>query len=443
MLKLEQLRNCFEGYIPSTIATCDADGIPNVSYVSQVHYVDSQHIALTFQFFNKTRRNILENPQATVLIADPYSAAKYQLAVLYRRTEESGSLFESMKAKLAGLASESGMQDVFVLKGADIYQVLSIEAQDCAGHGLVPAGDPLLVLKQLMQQLNQAQDLAQLFQLTMLALQQGLAIEHAMLLIADESAAKLYTVETVGYAQSGIGSEIPVGCGVIGTAALYKTPIRVGNAAQDYNYLQLLHKCPEASLQPSLETLIAYPGLAQPQSQLAVPVLLSQRLLAVLYVESEQVRRFSYSDEDVLTCLAMQLGLHMARLQPAEPETELTCPQMRTEVISQGHMVGIRYFSRDHSVFVEQDYLIKGVAGAILWRLLSLYQQQGRVQFSNRELRLDKALNLPEIDDNLETRLLLLQRRLAERCDFIQIRKTGRGSFQLEVQRALQLVCQN
>jgi hypothetical protein len=106
-------------------------------------------------------------------------------------------------------------------------------------------------------------------------------------------------------------------------------------------------------------------------------------------------------------------------------------------------MVGIRYFSRDHSVFVEQDYLIKGVAGAILWRLLSLYQQQGRVQFSNRELRLDKALNLPEIDDNLETRLLLLQRRLAERCDFIQIRKTGRGSFQLEVQRALQLVCQN
>jgi adenylate cyclase len=443
MLKLEQLRNCFEGYIPSTIATCDADGIPNVSYVSQVHYVDSQHIALTFQFFNKTRRNILENPQATVLIADPNTEAKYQLAVLYRRTEESGPLFESMKAKLAGLASESGMQDVFVLKGADIYQVLNINAQDCAGHGLMPAGDPLLILKQLMQQLSQAQDLAQLFQLTMSALQQGLNIEHAMLLIADESAAKLYTVETVGYAHSGIGSEIPVGCGVIGTAALYKTPIRVGNAALDYNYLQLLHKCPESLLQPSLETLIAYPGLAQPQSQLAVPVLLCQRLLAVLYVESEQPRRFGYADEDVLTCLTIQLGLHMARLQPAEAETELCCPQTRAEVIPEGNMVGIRYFSRDHSVFVEQDYLIKGVAGAILWRLLSLYQQQGRVLFSNRELRLDKTLNLPEIDDNLETRLLLLQRRLAERCDFIQIRKTGRGSFQLEVHRALQLMCQS
>ncbi len=442
MLKLEQLRNCFEGYIPSTIATCDPDGVPNVSYVSQVHYVDSQHIALTFQFFNKTHRNILENPQATLLIADPYTGAKYQLAVLYRRTEESGPLFESMKAKLAGLASESGMQDVFVLKGADIYQVLSIAAQDKANHALSAFYDPLLTLKQLMQQLHQAQDLAQLFQMTMSGLQQGLAIEHAMLLIADEAAAKLYTVETVGYVNSGIGSEIPFGCGVIGTAALYKTPIRVGHAALDYNYLQLLDKCPESALQPSLETLIAYPGLAQPQSQLAVPVLSSQRLLAVLYVESKQVRRFSYADEDMLTCLAMQLALHMVRLQPADAETELCSPEIQPDRLPDGAMVGIRYFSRDHSVFVEQDYLIKGVAGAILWRLLSLYQQQGRVQFSNKELRLDKALNLPEIDDNLETRLLLLQRRLAERCDFIQIRKTGRGSFLLDVQRSLQLICQ-
>lgn len=362
--------------------------------------------------------------------------------MLYRRTEDAGPLFESMKAKLSGLASESGMQDVFVLKGADIYQVLSVEAQDQTGYALMSASDPLLVLKQLMQQLFQAQDLAQLFQLTMQALQQGLAIQHAMLLIADESACKLYTVETAGYSQSGIGSEIPFGCGVIGTAALYKTPIRIGNAALDYNYLQLLHKCPESSLQPSLETLIAYPGLVQPQSQLAVPVLLAQRLLAVLYVESEQARRFSYADEDVLTCLAMQLALHMARLQPAEPETELCCPEPVAPVRQEGNTVAIRYFSRDHSVFVEQDYLIKGVAGAILWRLLSLYQQQGRVQFSNRELRLDKTLNLPEIDDNLETRLLLLQRRLAERCDFIQIRKTGRGSFQLDVQSALQLISQ-
>jgi adenylate cyclase len=442
MLKLEQLRNCFEGYVPSTIATCDAAGIPNVTYASQVHYVDSQHLAMTFQFFNKTRHNILENPQATVLVADPFSAMKYRLALLYRRTEESGPLFESMKAKLAGLASESGMQDIFVLKGADIYQVLSIEALDGSGTAVSSAPVPLLALKQLMQQLDQAQDLAQLFHYTMQGLQLLLDIKYSMLCIADESAGKLYVVETNGYKSSGVGAEIPLGCGVIGTTALYKTPIRIGHATVDYNYLQWLDKCPELPLQPSFETMIAYPGLVQPQSQLAVPLLLQQRLLGVLYVESEQARRFGFEEEDVLTCLALQLSLQMARLQPVEAEAEFSCSEPQQPLINGGMMAGIRYFSRDHSVFVDQDYLIKGVAGAILWRLLSLYQQQGRVQFSNKELRLDKTLNLPEVDDNLETRLLLLQRRLAERCNFIQIRKTGRGCFQLDVKRALHLECQ-
>ena len=442
MLKLEQLRHCFEGYIPSTVATCDAAGTPNVTYVSQVHYVDAQHLAMTFQFFNKTRRNILDNPHATVLVSDPFSAKKYRLALLYRRTEESGPLFENMKAKLAGLASESGMQNVFVLKGADIYQVLNIEALDGSESGGEPAPDLLLALKQILYQLNQAQDLAQLFQCTMQGLQQMMGVSHAMLLIADESAQKLYTVETLGYRNSGIGSEIPLGCGVIGTAALYKTPIRVGHATLDYNYLLQLDQCPDLPLQPSLETVIAYPGLAQPQSQLAVPLLWQNTLLGVLYVESEQARRFGFEDEDAISCLVMQLSLHMARLQPAETEVEVNCPEPEPVPKVTGAMVTIRYFSRDHSVFVGQDYLIKGVAGAILWRLLSLYQQQGRVQFSNKELRLDKSLNLPAIDDNLETRLLLLQRRLAERCDFIQIRKTGRGCFQLDVSRSLHLICQ-
>ena len=45
-LALEAIRNCFEGVVPAVLATCDPAGVPNVSMVSQVHFVDSDHVAV-------------------------------------------------------------------------------------------------------------------------------------------------------------------------------------------------------------------------------------------------------------------------------------------------------------------------------------------------------------------------------------------------------------
>ncbi|MDQ1346008.1 MAG: adenylate cyclase, partial [Pseudomonadota bacterium] len=101
-LTLHAIRPCFEGAVPAVIATCALDGTPNVSYISEVHYVDARHVALSFQFFSKTRQNVLENPRATVVVIHPDTGAQYKLAVRYLRTEDSGPLFECMKAKLAG-----------------------------------------------------------------------------------------------------------------------------------------------------------------------------------------------------------------------------------------------------------------------------------------------------------------------------------------------------
>src|SRR5690606_35666913 len=116
-----------EGVVPSVIATCAVDGTPNVAVLSQVHYVDSGHVALSWQFFYKTRENILEIPRATVLVIDPTTAAQYRLHLEYLRTETEGPLFDSMKARLAGIASHTGMSRVFRLLGSDVYRVLRLE----------------------------------------------------------------------------------------------------------------------------------------------------------------------------------------------------------------------------------------------------------------------------------------------------------------------------
>ena len=91
---LEAIRRCFEGAIPAQIATCAPDGTPNVAYLSQVHYVDSANVALSFQFFSKTRENVLANPYAMAQVIDPVTGTQYHLTLQYLRTETEGPLFE-------------------------------------------------------------------------------------------------------------------------------------------------------------------------------------------------------------------------------------------------------------------------------------------------------------------------------------------------------------
>ena len=88
-------------------------------------------------------------------------------------------------------------------------------------------------------------------------------------------------------------------------------------------------------------------------------------------------------------------------------------------------------------MFLDDIYLIRGVAGAILWKLVAEFLRSGRREFSNRELRLAPELRLPDVQDNLEVRLLLLQRRLAEQSVPIQLEKAGRGRMRINVARAV------
>ena len=226
---LNELRHCFEGAVPSVVATCAPDGTPNVAYLSQVHYVDGAHVALTFQFFNTTRKNILVNPRAVVQVVDPVSAAHYRLQLEYLRTETEGPLFETMKAKLAGIASHTGMSKVFRLQGSDVYRVLDIECVFGESSRDADVRQPLLPgLRACLAELTGCADLAALFDGTLQSLERHCDIRHAMLLMHDGARERLYTVATLGYAESGVGSEIGVGEGIIGVAARERTPIRIG-----------------------------------------------------------------------------------------------------------------------------------------------------------------------------------------------------------------------
>lgn len=444
-LTLDAIRTCLEGVIPGTIATAAADGTPNVSQLSQVHYVDPGHIALSYQFFNKTRANILANPDAQLEVIDPSTGAQYRLRLAYLRTETDGPLFESMKAKLSGIASHVGMAEVFRLRGADLFRVVAIEA--VAGGCPLPAPvrprSLLSAVRRACEGLRGTADLSDLLDRAIATLRDLFGVEHALILLPDAASGRLFTVAALGYEASGRGSgigwEVAPGDGVIGMAARERVPIRITHMTTDVAYSMAMR---EGTTAGHLRE-IPFPGLDRPHSQLAVPILAHPgacgELAGVLFVESAQEMRFTYDDEDALATLAAQLGALMRGLPPAHGAEAEEAPAPIAGAPAIGDPITVRHYACDDSVFLDHDYLIKGVAGAILWKLVRDHTALGRTDFTNRELRLAPDIPLPDLAENLEARLILLQRRLADRCGPLRIEKTGRGRFRLLVEKPLRL----
>jgi len=441
-LTLESIRDCLDGEVPGVIATCSPDGVPNSSYVSQVHYVDGEHIALSFQFFSKTRDNIRANPLANVMVVNPETAARYRLRAQYLRTEDSGAIFENMKAKLAGIASHTGMSSVFRLQGADVYRVTSVTA--VAGQTVLPTPPRkslLAAVRAFSQSTQQWNELSELLDGALAQIELQLGVRHSMIHWLDESGERLYLVASRGYAQSGIGSEIQLAQGVIGAAASAQTSIRITHATSEYTYSRAARESVRATqLADRLEAEIPLPGLPAPGSQLAVPIAARARLLGVLYLEDAAESQFGYDEEDALVAIAQHLGLAAQMLSQTSERNADRPRAMQSEPAPAGQPLAVRHYAADDTIFIGDDYLIKGVAGAILWKLLREFTTRGRSEFTNRELRLDSTLPLPDVSSNLEARLILLQRRLAERCAHMRIEKAGRGRFRLRIARPLRLL---
>ena len=106
--------------------TCGADGTPNASAISQVYYVDADHVALSHQFFNKTKRNIEENPQAAVWLIQPGTFETWDLELVFDHSETSGPIFDVMSMQIEAIASMVGMKGIFKLRAADIFRVVSV-----------------------------------------------------------------------------------------------------------------------------------------------------------------------------------------------------------------------------------------------------------------------------------------------------------------------------
>jgi hypothetical protein len=62
-------------------------------------------------------------------VVDPITLRNWNLELKYLNTVEQGPIFEKMAGKVGKLFSLVGMEDLFHLKGAEIYEVLAVSEQ--------------------------------------------------------------------------------------------------------------------------------------------------------------------------------------------------------------------------------------------------------------------------------------------------------------------------
>ena len=279
----------------------------------------------------------------------------------------------------------------------------------------------------------------------------------------DDAGDRLVTMASRGYGESGVGAEVPVGQGLIGTVARDRRLLRVTSLEADLRYGRAIRR-ESAGRAGALDAEIPLPGLCDAQSFLAIPLVVGDRLIGVIAAEDPDPLRFGEWHEAYLEIVANQIALVMDRMiercnaagepqgrdsgdgvaavsAPPAADTRAQPPERATRAATAGQRaLRLTYYAQDEAIFAGDEYLIRNIPARILWKIVGETARTGRTEFSNRELRVDAALGLPPVKDNLESRLILLRKRLREKCPELQIVPIARGRFALRADAALELV---
>ncbi len=324
--------------IPSLVASSDATGMPNVTYVSQVYLIDDNHVALSCQFFNKTRRNLDENPNTTVEVYDPVTFQAYRLRLRFLRSEKSGPLFDTMSMRIQAIASHTGMEGVFRLIAADVFEVIRAErvdgfltdapapsqAEEVSVGGL---RTELRGLQLVSERINRADDLETLLAAALDALDVYFGFHHTIVLLNEEPANRLVTIACRGYG-GGVGAEVAMGEGLIGTVARERRVLRISGLDESLRYGRAVRRSVLSDGGKSRPE-IPLPGLPDAQSALVIPLSVEDRLIGVLSAESRDPMAFGEWDEAYLGIIGNQIALGIVRVMEADEPITDVAPQPR------------------------------------------------------------------------------------------------------------------
>jgi GAF domain-containing protein len=415
--------------------------MPNITYMSIVQYVDSDRVALSRQFFNKTAANLEQNPTAQVLVVDPGTIDQYVLDLEYLVTENAGLTFEAMRSNLEAVSAHTRLGAVARLRGVDIHRVVACTR--LSDHLEAPLSrefphDTLRDLDEFVRRLRDDVAFDDAAWSALDGLDSLFGFTHSILLLRDGP--RLVGFAANGYGGDPVTEQTVIGDGLIGVAAQRREVVSVAHLGRS----RIMADAVDAGLQGPPRALerptraLELPGPRSVQSIAAVPLVANGELIGALYLESEHPGALGPHRERLLRILGAHVAGTLSALSPNRTPA-LTGRDAELAAVNGNEPIRISYYQADDSVFADNDYVIKGVPGRILWKLLRDHVSSARVEFTNRELRLDEGLGLPVGNDNLDSRLVALRRRLDAGAWGIRLERIGRGRLRLELERRVSL----
>jgi hypothetical protein len=175
-------------------------------------------------------------------------------------------------------------------------------------------------LQWISDQINRAENLENLIDTVLAALETYFGFTHSMLLLHEEGN-RLVTVASRGYGESGVGAEVAIGEGLIGTVARERRLLRMTGLKAGLDYGRAARRQAERSGRP-VTPEIPLPGLADAQSALIIPLWVAERLIGVLSVESHDSLGFAEWHEAYLEIIGNQIALGIERELRRSHETE-------------------------------------------------------------------------------------------------------------------------
>jgi class 3 adenylate cyclase/putative methionine-R-sulfoxide reductase with GAF domain len=178
---------------------------------------------------------------------------------------------------------------------------------DRLNRELARKSNEVRIIQQISTEITSTLELDRILDIILSAMDRILGFQHAMILLKELSADRLTVVASHGYDHSPVGAEVAFGHGVVGVVAARQRMMRLGNIGASMSYLTAVRaKLAEAGQLDPNQGTAQLPSLPNVQSQLAMPLLVKDRLIGVLVVESPRPNAFDELDEMLLNIVANQ-----------------------------------------------------------------------------------------------------------------------------------------